>query len=159
MHRAENEPMTLGAKTGGRTAGTPNKATTEVRALASAYGPEAIEELAKLAGIAKDEDGNPIVGAAQSDQARISALEMLLSRGYGRSQLSMPIEIELPDTSTPEGAVKAVAVILAAAAKGDISPAQAKDLGDLVEIQRRAIETNDHEVRLKRLEAAGTKPT
>src|SRR5262249_5571907 len=127
----------MGTRHGGRTAGTPNKSTAEVRHLASAYGPEAVKELAVLAGIAKDELGNPLPGAAQSEQARISALNTLLERGYGRSQLSMPIEIELPDTSTPEGAVKAVAVIVAAVTKGEISPAQAKDLGDLVEVQRR----------------------
>src|SRR5262249_6045490 len=132
----------------------PNRATAEVRALASAYGPEAIAELARLAGMAKDEDGNPIKGAS-SDQARISALNTLLDRGYGRSQLSMPIEIELPDTTTPEGAVKAVAVIIAAVAKGEISPVQAKDLGDLVEVQRKAIELHDHELRLQRLEGGG----
>jgi hypothetical protein len=54
--------MPNGIKYGGRTAGTPNKATAEVRALASAYGLEAIVELAKLAGIAKDDDGNPVAG-------------------------------------------------------------------------------------------------
>ena len=145
--------MPEGFKTGGRTPGAPNKATAEVRALASAYGADAIAALAKLAGIAKDEAGNPEPGAAESDQARISALDHLLSRGFGRSQLSMPIEIELPDTSTPAGAIKAMSAIIAATAQGEISPAQAKDLGDLIELQRKAIELGDHEERLRAIEA------
>src|SRR5262249_44318804 len=108
--REKENRLTMGTKHGGRAAGTPNRATAEVRHLASVYGPDAVKELAVLAGIAKDETGNPLAGAAESEQARISALNTLLDRGYGRSQLSMPIEIELPDTATPDGAVKAVAV-------------------------------------------------
>jgi hypothetical protein len=133
--------MPLGKKAGGRQAGTPNKATAEVRALASEYGEAALEELARL--------GNE----AESEQARIAACKELLDRAFGRSRLGAPIEIELPDTSIPEGIIKAVSVILQAVACGKMLPADASDLCAVIESQRKAIELGDHEARLKQLEA------
>jgi hypothetical protein len=151
--------MGKGIRYGGRVTGTPNRATAEIRALASVHGPDAIAELAKLAGIAKDDNGNPLAGAAQTDQARIGALGMLLDRGYGRSPLSAPVAIDLPDTSTPQGIIKAMAAIVAAVAGGSISPAGAKDLADLIDVQRRAIETNHLEERVRAIEVrAGIVP-
>ena len=60
-------------KTGGRTAGTPNKSTSEVRELAGQYGPTALAELARLAT------------NADSEQARVSACKEILDRAYGKS--------------------------------------------------------------------------
>ena len=134
--------MPLGKKAGGRQAGTPNKATAEVRALASEHGPAAIAELARLGT------------EAESEQARVSACNSILDRAYGKSRLSAPIEIDLPDTATPEGIIKAVSVILQATATGKILPADASDLCAVIESQRKAIELGDHEDRLKQLETA-----
>jgi hypothetical protein len=53
--------MAKGRKTGGRVAGTPNKATAEVRDLAREYTPVVIAELARLAV------------EAESEQARVAA--------------------------------------------------------------------------------------
>lgn len=64
--------MALGKKTGGRTKGVPNKATSEVKALAMRYLPAAIKELARLAV------------KAESEQARVSAIRELLDRAVGR---------------------------------------------------------------------------
>lgn len=72
--------MAKGQKTGGRTAGTPNKATAEVKELAAKYGPKAIEGLAKLAGLARD-----AVGQAESEAARVAAMKEILDRAYGKS--------------------------------------------------------------------------
>src|SRR6476646_8691709 len=68
-----------GERRGGRAKGTPNKATMEVKALASQHGPQAIQELARLAGLV--EDGK---GKAENEQAQIAALNGILDRGYGR---------------------------------------------------------------------------
>lgn len=65
--------MATGKKTGGRQKGTPNKATADIRALAREYAPDALRELARLAG------------GAESEQARVSAIKELLDRGYGKS--------------------------------------------------------------------------
>src|SRR5262245_14300642 len=105
----------MGQRLGGRAAGTPNKATAEVRALASAYGPDAVDQLAVLAGVARDDAGGLItIGVAQTDAGRIAALGHLLDRGYGKSPLSVPIRIDLPDASTPAGLVTAMARIIGA---------------------------------------------
>jgi hypothetical protein len=71
-------------KTGGRQKGTANKATLEVRDLAKQYGPAAVVELARLAGLVKDTAGKP-VGQSKSDQVRVAAIGMLLDRGYGKA--------------------------------------------------------------------------
>jgi hypothetical protein len=65
--------MARGKKTGGRKAGTPNKATADVKELAQAHGPAAITELARLAG------------AAESEQARVAACREILDRAYGKA--------------------------------------------------------------------------
>jgi hypothetical protein len=50
--------MTGGAREGaGRPKGSTNKATAEVRALASQYGENAIKAIAELAGLVMSEDG------------------------------------------------------------------------------------------------------
>ena len=65
-------------KSGGRTKGTPNKQTADVKALAREYGPTAIAKLAYL------------VEHAESDAAKVSAIKELLDRAYGKA--TMPIQ-------------------------------------------------------------------
>lgn len=65
--------MARGKKTGGRRAGTPNRATREIKALAATHGPAMIKELARLAK------------AAESEAARVSAIGMMLDRAYGKA--------------------------------------------------------------------------
>lgn len=72
-----------GERRGGRTAGTPNKATLEVKSLAQAYGAAAIKQAARLAGLVV-EDG-ATVGAARSEQARLTAIGLILDRAYGKA--------------------------------------------------------------------------
>jgi len=59
-------------KTGGRKAGTPNKATANVKAAAQVYTVEAIETLAA------------IMRKSESDQARVAASNAILDRGHGK---------------------------------------------------------------------------
>lgn len=61
-------------RTGGRKAGTPNKVTADVRALAGKYGPKALETLAKIMG---NEKAPPA--------ARVSAAREILDRAYGKA--------------------------------------------------------------------------
>ena len=60
-------------KYGGRAAGTPNKATGEIRDLVRQYCPAAVVELARLAT------------KANSEQARVSAIKELFDRGFGKA--------------------------------------------------------------------------
>jgi hypothetical protein len=71
-------------KTGGRQKGVPNKATAEIKEIARQYGPKAVKELAKLAGLDKDSKGK-----AESEAARIGALNAILDRGYGKAPQTM----------------------------------------------------------------------
>jgi hypothetical protein len=132
--------MAKGTKTGGRKAGVPNRGTAEVRLLAREHGPEAIAELAR---IAKE---------AQSDQARISACNALLDRAYGRSQASQLIQLDLPDVSKLGGIAEALTAILRSTTNGELTPSEAQALGDLLETQRKAIESVELEARIERLE-------
>lgn len=65
--------MAKGRKTGGRVAGTPNKATSEIKALARTHAPAVIAELARLAT------------GAESESARVAAIKELLDRGFGKA--------------------------------------------------------------------------
>ena len=56
----------------GRPRGVPNRLTRDIKALASRYGPDALETLVR------------IMNEGESEQARIAAAKELLDRGYGR---------------------------------------------------------------------------
>ncbi len=59
-------------KTGGRVAGTPNKSTAEIRALAQSHGPAAIKKLVHL------------MENAESESTQREAAKDILERGYGK---------------------------------------------------------------------------
>lgn len=81
MGKRGPKPGTVSKPEGsGRTAGTPNKATAEVKEIAGKYGPEAVKALAVLAGLAKDGEGK-----AESEAARVAAIKEILDRAYGKS--------------------------------------------------------------------------
>ncbi|MGE0108881.1 MAG: hypothetical protein AB7S81_03840 [Bdellovibrionales bacterium] len=77
--------MAKGIKTGGRRAGTFNKATAELKELARPYAPEALETL------------RLIMRDSESDAARVSAAKEILDRSYGKTcqPLSGPDETPL----------------------------------------------------------------
>lgn len=68
-----------GERRGGRTKGTPNKATADIRALAQQYGEDAVRELAT------------ILTTSENHSARIAAAKELLDRGYGKSKQSVEL--------------------------------------------------------------------
>jgi len=65
--------MAQGVKTGGRKAGTPNKATAELKALAREYTAEALDSLVN------------VIRSTESDSARVAAIRELFDRGYGKA--------------------------------------------------------------------------
>ena len=71
--KSSNRGSKPGERRGGRKKGVPNKATAEIRTIASKYGPEAVRELARLAT------------EAESEAARVAAIKELLDRGFGKS--------------------------------------------------------------------------
>lgn len=83
-------------KTGGRQKGTPNKVTAEVREAALEYGPDAINELARL------------MKHAESERVRIMACREILDRAYGKARQTLEhagidsVSIVAPDPNDKE---------------------------------------------------------
>ena len=65
--------MARGRKTGGRVAGSRNRTTIEIRALAGQYGGEAVARLVDL------------MRHAENEATRLAAARELLDRGFGKS--------------------------------------------------------------------------
>jgi hypothetical protein len=65
-----------------------------------------------------------------------------------------PITFNLPPVETAADLVKATGAIVAAVAAGDLSPAEAQDVANILEIHRRALDTSDLAARIAALEAA-----
>jgi len=75
--------MAAGRKTGGRVAGTPNKATADVKAAAQQYTSEAVQALAA------------IMRASDSDAAKVAAIKELLDRGHGKAKQSLDVDADI----------------------------------------------------------------
>ena len=74
-----------GQRFGGRSKGTPNKATAEIKALAQRHGAEAIKALVELM-----KSGDP--------EIRFKAANALLDRGYGKPTQMLVGDPEKPLT-------------------------------------------------------------
>jgi hypothetical protein len=68
------------------------------------------------------------------------------------------VEITLPAITTTSDIVAGLAAITAAAARGDITTDEAQAMAGVLELKRKAIEQNDIEQRLARLEQKATEP-
>lgn len=110
-------------KTGGRVAGSINKATAEIKLLARRYGPDALHALAKLGGVVMGEDGNPD-GMAASEQARVGALNSILDRAYGKptQPVIIPPKDEIDQLPT-EAIMEELARLESVSAEGGVSKA------------------------------------
>ena len=126
-------------KSGGRTAGTPNRATAAIRALAGEHAETAITTLVSLM---RDE--------TTPAAARISAAKELLERGFGRSSSYVSLNLETPlSVLSP---AEALAVINDKAATGEIAVDEAVKLVNLIEAKMKAVELAELETRLSALE-------
>ena len=121
---------------GGRPKGTRNKTTL------------AMEEL--LDGEAEVITRKAIEKAKDGDMAAIRlCLERILPTIKSR-----PIEIDLPPVETAEDITAAQGAVIAAMARGEITPDDASTVAGVLEAKRRAIETVELEKRLDILEKA-----
>lgn len=84
------QPGTPRPANSGRRKGIPNKATIEIKALARQYGPEAVAELARIAGLTKQP-------GSENEATRVAAIKELIDRGYGKA--TQPISGD--DTKPP----------------------------------------------------------
>lgn len=88
------KPGTPRPANSGRRKGIPNKVTLEIRDLAKSYGPQAIGELARLAGLTNEP-------GSENEGTRVAAIKELIDRGYGKATQPIsgddarpPIQIE-----------------------------------------------------------------
>ena len=70
-----------GERRGGREAGTPNKATADLKAFAGQYTQEAVES---MVAIARDAETPP--------QAKVAAWREILDRGHGKPAQSVTVD-------------------------------------------------------------------
>ena len=79
------------------------------------------------------------------------AASILLARTWARRR-GRPVELDLPRLEKPADLVQAHAALVAAVSRGEVTPSEAVEVSALLENQRRAIETHDHEIRLQAIE-------
>ncbi len=79
------------------------------------------------------------------------AASLVLARTWPRRH-GRPVVLDLPGVETAGGVVQAQAAVVAAMAAGELTPDEAAAVASVLENQRRAIETWDHEKRLQALE-------
>jgi hypothetical protein len=98
-----------GERRGGRKAGTQNKVTVEIRAVAMRYVPAAIKELARLST------------KAENEQTRVTAIGLILDRAYGKAR--QPVDQVLDVSKLTDEQLSAIIVALGGAhpALGDLA--------------------------------------
>ncbi len=120
----------------GRPRGARNKATLAIAALFHEEGPRLVRE-----AIDRALDGDSLL-------LRCCVTRMVpVPRGR-------PVELDLAEGSAAGDVLASLAATVRAMAEGTISPLEASDVAEVLEGQRRAIETGDLERRLTRLEEA-----
>ena len=134
--RGPGKPFQRGNRFGkGRPTGSRNTVTLTLEALLDGDG-EAITR--KAIDLAK----------AGNEAALRLCLERLIAPRKER-----PVRLRLPDdSSTAEGISQTLAAIVASAAQGEITIGEAVQLAGLLEIRRKAIETQEFERRLAEME-------
>ena len=118
----------------GKLKGTRNKTTLAVEALLDG---EAETITRKAIELAKDGD--------------LAALRLCLDR-IAPPRKDRPVLFELPPVSSAADAANAAAALLEAVAVGDLTPAEASELGKLIEAYIKALEATDFAERLDKLE-------
>lgn len=64
-----------------------------------------------------------------------------------------PVQFDLPDMQTAKDVAGAIAAVVRAVAAGDLTPDEASTVANVIELQRRAIDTHDLADRLAAIEA------
>jgi len=115
--------------------------TSEVKELARQNAAKAFERIVKLM-----DDKNPRIALA--------AASAVLDRAYGKP---VPEQRIVAFKATPIGSAKdiasAVSSLMAATANGEMTVSDLRDLAGVLELQRKALETQEIEQRLQKLEA------
>ncbi|MER2269840.1 DUF5681 domain-containing protein [Methylobacterium oxalidis] len=120
---------------GGRPKGSRNRATLALEQLLDGEGNAIVRKAVELA---KDGDG--------------AALRLCMDRLLP-ARKDRTVSFELPPIETTADLPRATSALLQAVASGDLTPAEASDIGKAVDAHVRAIEAADLHQRLLRIEA------
>jgi hypothetical protein len=105
-----------------------------------------------------DEDTEKVVRvvAEKAGEGDMRAASIMLARTWPHRR-GRAVTLDLPAVETAAGLVQAQAAVIAAMARGDLTPDEAAAVASVLETQRRALETHDHERRLATLEGQADK--
>jgi hypothetical protein len=135
IQRGPGKPFQPGNRYGrGRPAGSRNKATIAMQDLLDGEG-----EAITLKAIELAKAGNE------------TALRLCLDRLIAPRR-ERPVRLSLPNITTAEGLSGAVAAVLDAVALGDVTIGEGVQLANLLEVRRKAMETQEFERRLTEVE-------
>ncbi len=118
--------------------GRPKGARHAALAALDAIGTEAAEEVLRR-----------VVEDAKAGDLR--AAELLLRRLWPERK-GRPVEVALPEVATAADLVPALAAVVAAMGRGELTPEEAQAVCAVLESQRRAVETAELEARVAALE-------
>jgi hypothetical protein len=146
MTEAPPEPANTGEKQGnrfekgqsgnpnGRPEGSRNKATLLLDQLADAEA-EAIQR--------------QVIQAAK--EGDLKAAELILARIWPPRR-GRPVRLELPPVRTAAEVSDGMAAVVDAMAAGEVTPEEAATISGVLELRRKALETEDLAIRIERLE-------
>lgn len=117
----------------GRQMGSRNRLTAEMEKLAETNGAGVFQTM--------------IAAAMQGD---VAAAQLVLRPYLARVGKAKPVR--LPKIKTAKDVVAAMAEITAAVGRGDLTVSEGRELAALVDLNRQAIATHDHEDRIAALE-------
>lgn len=124
----------------GRKPGSQNKATSQIRALASEHAETAIQTLVDL-----------MQSGETPAAARVSAAKELLERGFGRSGNYVSLNLDQPLSELSPG--EAMKTIGDSVAANELSVDDGQKLISLVEARTKAVELDQLKKQLEALEA------
>ena len=134
-------------KTGGRKAGTPNKATALIRQRIGAADP--IGFMIQVA------TGETVDGSEPSIAERIKAAEWL-GRKIVPDVKERPISFTVGDINSPSDAVSAIGGVIKALSAGEITPSEATAVCGVISQYVKAYELNAMDERLSQLERSAS---
>jgi hypothetical protein len=81
----------------------------------------------------------------------MAAAKIILDR-IAPARRGRPVSFDLPRIETPADIANALGAVAGAMAEGELTPDEANAVAGVIEFRRRAIETVEHEERLRKLE-------
>ncbi len=146
--------MAKGTKTGGRTAGTPNRISAATR--------ERIGEGDPFGFLLDVMQGKPVERAAAKEgdapETVYPTLDQSISAAATLSHKLCPnarephVAFELPAMEGPQDSVIAASAVLQAVARGELTPSEGNTVANVIDAHRRALETHELEKRIVALE-------